>query len=393
MQLARLSPGPLSLRPLGPSTRAFLVVAALVLASGALAFSPVGSARTVQFLVLTGLMVLVSRQLIHDRRRMLDFWIWARRGLWALAVVATALSQLALSWPSPTYSLTSADRYAWLAMHPISTGNLLGLVVITLAGSHLLLRDPLFDQPRAEVLRVGLLLGSAYLLLATKSRGSLAATTLGVLLLVALTPRLRTRRRSLLLTLGMAFGVLAMVLTSRHAQEVVANVVTRGQSREQMVSLTGRVDVFRFAWSLFQERPLFGHGYMAGRSLFLEAFPWAGHGHNLLVEIAVSLGVVGLLAFAFLVLGIAGRLRLAQWQNRYPQGYGAREAIPLLAFLLVVGVVGPSFAGTPGHETVALVWTALLADWGSAASRSPAKSLTSQRLSNGASPTPSTLPS
>jgi O-antigen ligase len=204
------------------------------------------------------------------------------------------------------------------------------------------------------------------LLVATRSRGALFATLAGVLVLVVLTPYRRHRAFSLVTLLGLLAVGLANV-----GVNAVGAFLARGQSGAQLQQLNGRLEIFEVGVELIGQRPLFGHGYLAGRTVFYDRIWWhPGEAHNVLLEIAVSMGLVGLCVFLALVLTVAGRLLL--FRRRPPRpgpgaaavadiGLACREALAVLVFVLVNGMVAESFI-SPGYEAAALVLAIVLAD-------------------------------
>ncbi|OFW54965.1 MAG: hypothetical protein A2V75_04610 [Actinobacteria bacterium RBG_16_70_17] len=223
--------------------------------------------------------------------------------------------------------------------------------------------DPLLARkgPRLAAGLVGL--GLTWLLLMGRSRGPTVATLVALTLLLLLSPH-RGRRR--LAYLAAAVGITAFVVflfAGGWAQ--LESWVLRGETVERVASLSQRSDLFRIGWELFALQPVFGYGYMQTGARLSNYFSWAGHGHNVLTEIVVSMGLVGL--FAFLVLIGVALTRL--WRGmRIPPIRGSglpAEGLTLLAFLLLQGVVSDSFGGPVGFETAGLMLVVLIASWSS----------------------------
>jgi O-antigen ligase len=150
----------------------------------------------------------------------------------------------------------------------------------------------------------------------------------------------------------------------------VTETVTRGQSAEQLTSLTGRDDIYRAAWQLFAEQPLIGYGYQSGRSIFLQRIPWApGASHSALVDIAMSMGAVGLLAYLLLFVRLGKSFRtLLRRRTMTAENLWARELAPVVAMLLLMGVTVDGFSGPVGAQPIFLAFAVLAADawWRSA---------------------------
>ena len=107
----------------------------------------------------------------------------------------------------------------------------------------------------------------------------------------------------------------------------------RGETDEQMSSLNGRGDLWEAVWVEVGHAPLVGHGYfLTARTGLLDV--WSGPAvrtaHNVLLQVLVSTGLVGLGLF---VWAMVRPLRAAARELR-----GGGEAGKLGAFLLLLGV-------------------------------------------------------
>ena len=87
--------------------------------------------------------------------------------------------------------------------------------------------------------------------------------------------------------------------------------------------LGGRLAIWQFAWQVAAANPLHG----AGLGLFAAAQPYtaasapASHAHNLLLQVAMDLGVLGLGVYAAVVAGVAAMLlRLLPGRGAFPSG-------------------------------------------------------------------------
>jgi O-antigen ligase len=349
-----------SLRGIGPSSRVLVGVTVMVLVSGFL-FAPFirSAVRAAEFAVLTILTVVSFHRLRELPGGLHDFWLWARRWFWALAGLATLLTLFIRPLSTQLAALMRTHpRYAWMAILPIPTGGMLGLALLMALGAYLAIRDePLQGSSLRRSLVVATALAGIVLLAATKARGATLALLAGMGILSLLAPR--GRRRSLA-TLG-AWAV-AVVVASGLLDAQLTRVLVRGQTEEQLISLSDRARVFDLAWDFFWARPLFGHGYGAVASLFPPYIPWAGDGHNVAVEVAISFGALGLAAFGLLLVVIAGLLLRALGTRSRQSRCLAAEACGLFAFLLPMSMVTESFAGRPGFQTVMLMWLVLMAD-------------------------------
>ena len=344
---------------LSKAIRALGVFVALIFLSSLYSPSPaVSLVRAGQWVILFGLVA----SLYADLRTLMSleaFWIASRRAIWVTGALAAAVSAMVPIWPSFVEDYTGDARYHFFDMHPNATATILGLMIVTLVGSHLGVGDPLLRERGRSVLRLAATSLLVTLLLLTRTRGPIVATVVGVGVLVWLTGDRSAKRAT-------AFGVLLLIglVASGAVDSLIDSVIVRGQTRDQILTLTGRTDLFREALPFIGERLFFGHGYLAARNLFLNLAWGSGSAHNLFLEVIFSMGIVGVLA-----LGVAlGRLVAAQ-RCRLTMADGsqrgaAAESMALLGFLLVTGLVAQGFAGPPGIETLALMWSVLLASAG-----------------------------
>lgn len=84
--------------------------------------------------------------------------------------------------------------------------------------------------------------------------------------------------------------------------------VTRENGLHELATFTGRTDLWTAALDFIAASPLRGYGYGCSRFLFLEIadFP-ATHPHNLFLDTAVELGIIGLLIEAAMFVALARR--------------------------------------------------------------------------------------
>ncbi len=348
----------------GPSLRVYALIAVLAVILSVYSLSLLSMVRAGQLAVLCGVALLLDRDLATGRIAVEAIWLWFRRGLWALVIMLTLLVAALPSLTPMSVSL-GFDRYHWFSTHPITTGVVIGVALVLLAGTALAFPDPWFDRGIGPAVRLVLLGGFGVLLLATRSRTPLFATV-AALLIMAVLARSRRRRSETVLLVGAAI----LLIVSGVGVEQLTETVARGQSAEQIASLTGRDDIYRAAWQLFTEQPLIGYGYLSGRSIFLQRIPWApGNSHSALVDIAMSMGAVGLLAYLWLFVRLGTSFRtLLRRRTMTAENLWARELAPLVAMLLLMGVTVDGFSGPVGAQPIFLMFAVLGADawWRSA---------------------------
>jgi O-antigen ligase len=282
-------------------------------------------------------------------------------------------------------------RFSWFAVHPIVAATLAGgaalFVLVELLSTQAPLKRRLLGFPLWLALPPLLAV-----LIVTKSRGPILAFLLAAGMVV-------------LLRGGGVFGLLAGaalvaavplfsaasglslqdLLEGGHSgSSYVAKVLYRGQTADEIASITGRADLWEAARSLIVERPAFGVGYLGSRGVLLEAAPWAAYAHNALLQTLLDVGIVGtLLLWLPLLRGLAaGGLRDRRASDS--QLLARSAGFTLLVFLLVNSITAESFAAAPGYETLLVMGAVLLVGRSRTAERRAA--------SVAAAPLPATAP-
>jgi O-antigen ligase len=275
-----------------------------------------------------------------------------------LAVVLTLAHVSGFTPWLPTFQ--HVRRFRLLFMTPISTANLLGLVAIVswepLARARIASgarRLPRLSWPAARWL---IALAVVVALVLTHERTSTFAGIAAVgLLYLCARHRGRAQLAGVWVVTALTIGVLFF------AHQVLA-LLLRGQTTTEVATGSGRNQIFSLAWQLFTARPFTGWGYLAGRSVYLPIISWAGESHDVLAEILVSFGLVGLLLYACVFFRW---WRLAQIGRQSAIGHQRIMAVrstALIALVLIIGVAGDSFAGPPDVPVVALLLGLALAE-------------------------------
>ena len=149
----------------------------------------------------------------------------------------------------------------------------------------------------------------------TRSRVALIALLAGCILRLWFAKRLPRRSRSHLLLAAiplflMSLAVLGVMAWTMRVPAVTAAVdfVNRGEDSSEVMSVTGRTDIWPYAIERILEGKtslLFGHGYGASKEVLNEnnwrARFFAYHSHNTILELLVSTGVAGTLPFLLLI--------------------------------------------------------------------------------------------
>ena len=186
-------------------------------------------------------------------------------------------------------------------------------------------------------------------LLAAGSRGPVLAFVAGLIVLVALVAAGGRARRQLAI-------VGAVLLAAAIIVPLVVPGSSIGRSLSTIVgsagglSSNGRSGLWALAFSTFGNHPLFGIGTGGFAALNPETFP-----HNLLLEMAVEVGIIGLLAVASMIVMMGRRLLLA-WQHTTGT---ERLEVALVFALFVSALVNALFSGAIQDNTDVWLWGGL----------------------------------
>lgn len=317
---------------------------AMVLVSIWSPFPRLALARAFQLAVAAWVASLIAR---HARRAQL--WL-----LCHVYIVVVSLSiVVGIVFPFPL--IGAVGRFNWLYVHPNICGAILALSTVLLVACVLRRRagDPRCRWPMG----VYLLLTAFNIggLMATRSRGALAGAVVGVLAVAWSASRRRSRLD--LVVLGVALATAVWLLASGN----IIAYLERGDSEEQIGTLNSRTEVWSQGWELFQERPVFGHGFMSARGVFLDTFDLGG-AHNGFVEVLVNSGAFGTFWFAVLVV-MCFRHAMRLGARRHPDG---PVILGLLGCLMLLGFTESNLGQA---ATVHSVWLFVAVGWMAAATR------------------------
>lgn len=165
-------------------------------------------------------------------------------------------------------------------------------------------------------------------LVATDCRTMIFAVALGIAAVAA--------SRSLWLMMGAVLAVLSVMVVVTLAPDLVSAVmgasgVTRSGDPSELYTMTGRLEIWDYAWQLIQQQPVLGWGYNSSK-VVLGTHLGFGNGlmvdsaHNLLLQSMLSVGVVG-------TLPLVGTLALLTWRL-------FTQSPPLVVFVTVIVLVG-----------------------------------------------------
>jgi exopolysaccharide production protein ExoQ len=336
-------------KPRLPLTRVEVLLGAYVVLAGISVLWSVDpfvtAPRAVQLFILYALClvtvrVLAPRQVI----RALTF---------SLVAYVFLASLLALLFP---WARLPSDVFSWFRVHPGVAATFAAIAAIFVLAQVLFSEDAQGRHVKRAFLwsLIGVL---GLIMIASHARGPLLAFAASALAVWS-RKHLQPLMAGVLLCLAVVVSTTALhalgastgsAQTSAESDNSIGTYLLRGQSGEQFLGLSGRVELWEYVGSLVRERPLLGYGYLSSRSLLLERFPWAGTSHGALPEVLLNLGLVGAILLGWVVVGT---LASAFRSDLTPAGITAwnRAAyLGILVFLFIGSLAGDTFAGPASY--------------------------------------------
>jgi O-antigen ligase len=257
--------------------------------------------------------------------------------------------------PSPPVSNQQVGRFTWLSLHPNDSAVFVGVGSV-LAFIYLTRRDPRPGPLWRPWVYAALLAVQVYGLVASHTRGAVLGAVAAVLVVQWNVLSSLVRRLEYALGIAVA-GVLAALV----ALDTILTYVSRGESVEQLSTLNSRTELWTFALDAAAQKPLYGWGVGASQGIFLDEIGLGG-GHNMIINVLVDLGVVGLLAWAALVGATV--LRAATLPRAAPghPGLLVDRAI-VMGVLTMILVDGFFIAGPGGVANASSTWLLLCVGW------------------------------
>jgi O-antigen ligase/predicted flap endonuclease-1-like 5' DNA nuclease len=365
LQVVRgLTSGRYSFGRLGPGMNTMLVFWLLACTTGVAALSIRSMVRSFQLTMMVTSLLLLYWEARRHREFFLDAWIWFRRTFVA-AVLGSMASSAVLNllfdvWPTHI-DVDGFSRYRFFFVHPISVGGMSGVALVLLLG--MLIGKQ--DLPPKQWQYAAMWGGAAALfgaIVATRSRGSLAGIIVAVAVIVLLSKHRQVKVLSIAGGVAAIIGIIGYAATPS-GSEALSRLITRGQTAEQIATLSQRTDLFAIAGDLFVERPIFGYGYFMPGPIFSNFFEWAGHGHNIFVEMAVAMGAAGILVLlAIMIIPAVNVIRSARSNGASPMRSLVPEMAAIYVLLQAMGVIGPGISGSVAYEAFGFLLFAAYAD-------------------------------
>ena len=197
-------------------------------------------------------------------------------------------------------------------------------------------------KPGARLIYVPLFAFSFITMILAQSRSPMLAFVLAVVLVLVVSHRFR-----LLAIFASLVGVVALVYS-----QTIFEFLRRGQSDQELMTLTGRTKFWESSLQAVRESPLTGYGAYAGGRNVVHGPVTSGDGpttvHSLWVEILVDTGIVGLL---LILVGLS-----ATWLWMFKlRSYAAANPTSRLLWLEGLGVL--TVISVRSVFSVTLVWS------------------------------------
>jgi len=203
-----------------------------------------------------------------------------------------------------------------------------------------------------------ILVFSGALLLGSLGRGGIFGTCVATLVGLVLLRKLR-------FAFTLALCAALLIATFPSLIDTAYTLATRRQSETELRSFTGRDLIWANSIDMIRERPLFGWGYVSGSRFGLAqaALKPSAHSHNALLEILVSLGLVGaILMMTLWWLTGYGVFATCRQSKGSETRLTVIDLCCLLVFLTAIGFFTPSFSDAPRYETAIFIGIATATD-------------------------------
>jgi len=244
---------------------------------------------------------LAAAEVLDERRLLLALAL----GTGMIVLPSLAISPFAQGFSPPSPGSTgTADRLRGLADHPIPLADSASLFTFAVI--------MLWTKAKGFGLRWGLAVlavaGAAVVIL-TQSRLPPAA-------MIAASLALAAYRRGgglllvpcLALSLGFVGLAEAMGGSANMLPDDILALVSRSGSSSEVLTVSGRMDIWAQVLHRIAQAPLFGHGHASGLVLFKDFMRWKiTHAHNLYLQ---ALLYTGLFGFLILMAAFLSQLRL-----------------------------------------------------------------------------------
>jgi O-antigen ligase len=162
--------------------------------------------------------------------------------------------------------------------------------------------------------------------------------------------------------LALTLVAASVVAASTTFSDVAEQYIIRGQPKELFSSLSGRTVGWMAAWELFQESPIFGHGFVAAARAQILGTGGASTLHGSIFEVLVGVGLLGLIPWALAVLWtclrVVGLTFRGDKRGLSRDSGGDAEMLGLLALILVRSLTSSDLAM---HDHAFMLFLSVLA--------------------------------
>jgi O-antigen ligase len=230
-------------------------------------------------------------------------------------------------------------------MHPNSLAALAGVALVILLASRILM-----GWTWSRRLLIPGVLVCATAIYVARSRTGIMATLVVASVLLILFGR-RTSALLLLIACGGLFALMPYIGALENLDRKAAAYFLRGQTREDLMTASGRDEVWAIALNSAREAPLFGHGYYS-MSDSGRVFVWGKEqvqtAHDVYLHVLTGTGAIGLALFLWGLASLIVPLIGSAIRSRNRMAILALSVMlwQLIGTLFEVGIVGPIDAVT-----------------------------------------------
>lgn len=284
-----------------------------------------------------------------------------RRFAHGYVVVVTASIAIGLAYVAPQTG-EQAGRFTWLFTHSVVAGSMLSMSTVILFAMWLTHR--VAQLPWARWSYGLLLVVNLAFLVRTRTRGSIGAALIAILVITLLWLKAAGKRDLL---------VIAMVVVSTLALTVGGTIVRyylRNEDAEKLASFNNRTKVWTIAIEAFERRPLHGMGLTASRGLFLKETGLGG-AHNAYINVLVDVGLLGMFWWGGLIVlvlatGWRVRRRARRTQGAEPLAFDTLAIVGLMVCQVTNGVTAEYMGAGTGAAAMMLylagAWVVIVED-------------------------------
>ncbi len=322
-----------------PVALSLLLLGLMILRLGQSPGEEYGSMKT-QLFVADNLVLFVGALFVGARRQDLRLFL-----LLVLVVSAGGALLLLFELVSGSAQASVGERFSLGAQeYPIylarssADGLMIAIYVILVS-----------RNPKLRLLALGVLPMLFAAMIAAGSRGPVLAFLFGLVILVALSATgARARRRLAQVVAGLLIAtILVPVIIPGSAAGRALSAIVGGASG---LSSNGRTQLWSQAFTLFGQHPLFGIGTGGFSGLNVESYP-----HNILLEVAAELGLIGLVVLVGFLVTSLTRL-ISTWRVAWREE--KLDAAVLIA-LFLTALVNAFFSGAIQDNHEIWLWAGL----------------------------------